>query len=145
MPITSEYSTYTSKDAGKEFAKAIKHVYWNRLKKDIVESPFYSIQIDESTDISTKQYMIVYITYMQNCGNGPICTCFVELLPIENGDAEALSKTLLDFLAKMELPLHKMIGIATDGASVMTGSANGVVARLKQNIPHLLSFHCVAH
>ncbi|MCO5594404.1 hypothetical protein L7F22_048434 [Adiantum nelumboides] len=53
MPVTSEYSAYTSKDAGKQFAQAIKDVHWDRLKKDIAASPFYSIQIDESTDIST--------------------------------------------------------------------------------------------
>ncbi|KAI5062963.1 hypothetical protein GOP47_0021510 [Adiantum capillus-veneris] len=50
-----------------------------------------------------------------------------------------------EFLDKMKLPLHKMIGIATDGASVMIGANNGVVSRLKKVVPHLLSFHCVAH
>ncbi|MCO5566715.1 hypothetical protein L7F22_020394 [Adiantum nelumboides] len=145
MPVTSEYSAYTSKDAGKQFSQAIKDVYWDRLKKDIAASPFYSIQIDESTDISTQQYMIVYVTYMQDGGNVSITTCFMDLLPAKSSDAEALHDSLLGFLTKLELPLQKMIGIATDGASVMTGASNGVVSRLKRSIPHLLSFHCIAH
>ncbi|MCO5590602.1 hypothetical protein L7F22_044573 [Adiantum nelumboides] len=145
MPVTSEYSAYTSKDAGKQFAQAIKDVYWDRLKKDIATSPFYSIQIDESTEIRTQQYMIVYVTYMQDGGNGSITTCFMDLLPAKSSDAEALHDSLLGFLTKLELPLQKMIGIATDGASVMTGASNGVVSRLKRSIPHLLSFHCIAH
>ncbi|MCO5564284.1 hypothetical protein L7F22_017944 [Adiantum nelumboides] len=145
MPISSEYSAYTSTSAGKEFIAFIKEVYWNRLKENIVASPFDSLQMDENTDVSTQQYMIVYVTYMLEKGNGPICTSFVELLRVENAEAKGLYATLMAFFVKMKLPLHKMIGIATDGATVMTGVNNGVVARLKRNIPHLLSFHCVAH
>ncbi|MCO5605905.1 hypothetical protein L7F22_060091 [Adiantum nelumboides] len=145
MPISSEYSAYTSTSVEKEFIASIKEVYWNRLKEDIAASPFYSLQIDESTDVSTQQYMIVYVTYMLEKGNGPICTSFVELLRVENAEAEGFYATLMAFLVKMKLPLHKMIGIAIDGATVMTGVNNGVVAKLKRNVSHLLSFHCVAH
>ena len=33
----------------------------------------------------------------------------------------------------------------TDGASVMLGKRNGVAAKLKENVPHLVQQHCVAH
>lgn len=33
----------------------------------------------------------------------------------------------------------------SDGASVMLGCNNGVQAKLKAIVPHLLEFHCVAH
>ncbi|MCO5588855.1 hypothetical protein L7F22_042815 [Adiantum nelumboides] len=145
MPISSKYLAYTSTSAKKVFTASIKEAYWNRLKEDIAATPFYSLQIDESTDMSTQQYMIVYVTYMLEKGNGPICTSFVKLLRVENTEAECLYATLMAFLVKMKLPLHKMIGIATDGATVMTEVDNGVVARLKRNVLHLPSFHCVAH
>ncbi|KAI5075701.1 hypothetical protein GOP47_0009777 [Adiantum capillus-veneris] len=146
MPIASEYSAYTSTiSARKEFANAIKQAYWERLKEEIVASPFYSLQIDEITDVSTQQNMILYVTYMREHGNGCICTSFVDLLHVKNAEAESLYSTLIAFLDKMKLPFHKMIGIATDGASVMIGANNGVVSRLKKVVPHLLSFHCVAH
>ncbi|KAI5059891.1 hypothetical protein GOP47_0024311 [Adiantum capillus-veneris] len=82
---------------------------------------------------------------MQENGNGSICTSFVDLLHVKNAEAESLYSTLIAFLVKMKLSLHKMIGIATDGASVMIGANNGVVSRLKKVVLHLLSFHCVAH
>ncbi|MCO5568530.1 hypothetical protein L7F22_022229 [Adiantum nelumboides] len=89
--------------------------------------------------------MIVYVTYMQDGGNGSITTCFMDLLPSKSSDAEALHDSLLGFLTKLELPLQTMIGIATDEASVMTDASNGVVSRLKRSIPHLLSFQSIAH
>jgi len=33
----------------------------------------------------------------------------------------------------------------SDGASVMLGCDNGVQAKLKSVVPHLIEFHCVAH
>ena len=38
-----------------------------------------------------------------------------------------------------------MIGFASDGASVMVGKTNGVAAKLKASLPHLISIHCIAH
>ena len=32
-----------------------------------------------------------------------------------------------------------------DGASVMLGKVNGVAAKLKLEVPHLVQQHCVAH
>ena len=38
-----------------------------------------------------------------------------------------------------------LIGITTDGASVMTGVNNGVVTQLKRDYPRVKAIHCVAH
>ncbi|CAI7884431.1 unnamed protein product [Closterium sp. NIES-53] len=43
------------------------------------------------------------------------------------------------------IELAKIAGMSTDGASVMMGSKNGLVARLRLRIPHLVSSHCIAH
>ncbi|KAI5063894.1 hypothetical protein GOP47_0020564 [Adiantum capillus-veneris] len=144
MPIAREYSAYMSTSVGKEFANAIKQVYWERLKRETVASPFYSLQIDESTNVTTQQYMVIYVTYMRENDNGSICTSFVDLLHVKNVESQSLYTNLMEFLVKMKLALHKMIGIATDGASVMIGANNGVVLRLKKDVLHLLGFHCVA-
>ena len=40
---------------------------------------------------------------------------------------------------------NKTVGMSTDGASVMTGIRNGVVTKIKADVPHLISVHCIAH
>lgn len=145
MPLANEYSSYTGKDACKEFARAIEHVYFTNLVDNIKSSPFFSIQVDESTDITFQQYMILYVTYLEDGGNGSICTKFLKLIEPKNANAEALYDALVGFLKSTNIELSKMIGIATDGASVMTGLNAGMVARLKRDVPNLVSFHCVAH
>ncbi|XP_053408053.1 zinc finger protein 862-like [Mercenaria mercenaria] len=44
-----------------------------------------------------------------------------------------------------QLNLSNLIGISTDGAAVMTGKKSGLVQQLKQEVPTLLSTHCIAH
>lgn len=38
-----------------------------------------------------------------------------------------------------------MVGIGTDGASVMTGKRGGVVVKLREYSPSLVGVHCAAH
>ena len=40
---------------------------------------------------------------------------------------------------------NKTVGMSTDGASVMIGIRNGVVTKIKADVPHLISVHWVAH
>ena len=40
---------------------------------------------------------------------------------------------------------NKTVGMSTDGPSVMIGIRNGVVTKIKADVPHLISVHWVAH
>ena len=53
-----------------------------------------------------------------------------------------ITPEILDVLSNT---LNKLTGIATDGAAVMTGKKSGVVQRLKEICPYILSTHSIAH
>ncbi|KAH7428994.1 hypothetical protein KP509_09G026200 [Ceratopteris richardii] len=76
---------------------------------------------------------------------GPAICSFVQLLPIENGDAEAIYNAVSFFLVESGLQIEKLIAIATDGASVMIGHKTGVVARFQALMPRIMGIHCIAH
>ena len=44
-----------------------------------------------------------------------------------------------------EIPLGKVVGFTSDGASVMVGEHKGVATLLKKDCPAALTFHCAAH
>ena len=50
-------------------------------------------------------------------------------------------------LSQVGLPnwKEKVVGFGLEGASVMVGSRNGVVALLKADVPYLTDIHCLAH
>ena len=40
---------------------------------------------------------------------------------------------------------HRLVSMAADGAAVMMGCNKGVIAKLREQIPHIVSVHCMAH
>ncbi|MCO5600462.1 hypothetical protein L7F22_054575 [Adiantum nelumboides] len=132
-----------------QFLKAARDLYWESLKNSILKSPFFPVSIDDSTDLSYEKHMIVYVTYLEEGGNGP-CVCrFVALLPLEDGKSQTKFGALKSLIERMGQCFAKMIGFAfgfaSDGASCMRGVNNGVLAKLKEKVPNIIGVHYVAH
>ena len=103
---------------------------------------YFSLMIDESTDIETTQTLIIYIRLVNK---GEIITRFLELVKLPGGTADHILGTLLDVMSTRNLPMEKLLGMATDGASVMMGVRCGVTTRMKERNPFMLTTHCIAH
>ncbi|GJP39444.1 hypothetical protein CLOM_g23814 [Closterium sp. NIES-68] len=67
------------------------------------------------------------------------------MLSVERTNATSVTAVLLQLLSSIGLDLQRIVGMSTDGASVMTGTTSGVVTRLKTRILHLVATHCIAH
>jgi len=59
-----QHTTYSNNQSVQEFQQSIAKVLENSLLSKVRESGVYSIMIDESSDISVYQNMVVYIHYM---------------------------------------------------------------------------------
>ncbi|CAI7872235.1 unnamed protein product [Closterium sp. NIES-54] len=86
--------------------------------------------------------MIIFATFICEIR---VVTEFLALLTVEKCDAASLLYVFVSHLEALVIELAKIAGMSTDGASVMMGSKNGIVARLRLRIPHLVSSHCIAH
>ena len=53
--------------------------------------------------------------------------------------------SVVKYFDKIQVSLDNLIMFTSDRASVMLGCDNGVQAKLKSVVPHLIEFHCVAH
>jgi hypothetical protein len=98
--------------------------------------------LDESTDIAIHKSMVMYVRYVHN---GKIMTDFVGNIRVSDGKAETLVCAVADKLGQLQIDCDKVVGLASDGASVMTGRKTGVGARLAAKCPGLIQVHCVAH
>ena len=125
-----------------EFLKVMGTQIEKKQLKDVVSSAFYSLMIDETTDVSVLNEMVIYGRYVQN---GKVATTFLKICELCNGTADTIEMTLLGYMEENSLTMSKMMGLGTDGDAVMTGKHNGVAARFKQRQPLLTSVHCVCH
>ncbi|CAI7891364.1 unnamed protein product [Closterium sp. NIES-53] len=117
--------------------------YLTRVQMDHIQaSPFFGISCDESTDRTRGKHMIVNLTFLKN---RRVVTDFFTLLTVEKCDAASLFEVLLNQLCSSPVDVSKIVGVSMDGASVMLGKANGLVAWIREHVPHLFSCHCIAH
>ncbi|KAH3822977.1 hypothetical protein DPMN_124771 [Dreissena polymorpha] len=52
---------------------------------------------------------------------------------------------VVDELKCKGLDITKLVGLATDGARVMTGRNGGLVTLLQEHSPTIIGVHCAAH
>jgi hypothetical protein len=101
--------------------------------------------LDESTDNGLELHLIVYVTYLQCSGCGPKETEYMGLLKILNGKGRTIYEHIKHILGDRCLNMNKLIGLATDVASSMIGSEIGMVTLMRNDIPNLVSIHCIAY
>ena len=138
----SENAKYKSERIIQEFVQVVSDQIKQKQLQQVSSSPFYSVMIDESTDVAILKEMVVYARYISD---GDVKTTFLHISELFNGKADTIESSLLACLEENDLPLSKLVGLGTDGASVMTGRHNGVAARLKRRQPILTGIHCLCH
>ncbi|CAI5496165.1 unnamed protein product [Closterium sp. Naga37s-1] len=141
LPLDSKGSYFLEYGFGELLDAAAKYLRQEQLKQ-IEASPYIRKQLDESIDKVRGKDLIVYVSYMKD--GASVCE-FLTLLTMEKCDAASLIDVLLTLLDAVGIDLSKIVEISTDGARVMTGTSNGVVARLRARNPYLVSCHCIAH
>lgn len=136
-------SNYRNAPSGREFLKYIASHFRMKILDQLRQQKVLGLMIDESMDVSGEKYLVVNFKTLFNREPKEV---FTTLLQLEKCDAESIFAVLIQFLAKFELT-QKIESVSTDGASVMIGGENGVVAKLKNFLkrPHLITIHCLSH
>ena len=121
----------------------------SELKKGIERSPFWSLIVDESTDSATQEQMALYVRFIDTM-NKCISTKFLQLEQIRgHPNASNICSTIMRVIESdcFKLPCKNLVGLATDGASVLLSPRNGVVGLLRKKLanPKLFSQHCCPH
>ncbi|KAJ4940785.1 hypothetical protein JOQ06_027077 [Pogonophryne albipinna] len=103
-----------------------------QLLERINTSPWYALQVDESTDIDNKTILLVYVRYLYQEDVHEDMLCALSL-PTKTTAAE-LFKSLDDYISG-KLKWSFCVGICTDGAAAMTGRLSGLTTRIKEVAP----------
>ena len=114
------------------------------LKPELKElargSPFWSLIIDESTDSATQEQLALYLRFVdikQKC----ISTKFLQLEEIKgHPDASNICSAIVKVVESecFQLPFDRLVGLASDGASVLMSPQNGVIGYIKFHLPYFL-------
>ena len=113
------------------------------LLNDIKAAQWFSIIVDEATDISHKEQLTLCVRWVDmelTIHEDPL-----KLVHVPKTDANTLTSVVKDCLIRFSLPISQCRGQAYDGASNMSGHLNGVAAQIEKDVPAALFLHCFAH
>ncbi|CAH1183927.1 unnamed protein product [Phaedon cochleariae] len=103
---------------------------------------YYSLIVDETTDVSTKKSLAIVIRYH----NGTyVKDRFLCLSQVNSCYAGSLFKTVCDVLRQNKIPFENLVGFDADNASVMMGDKSGLKARFRDINQNIFVIGCVCH
>ncbi|XP_057654818.1 zinc finger BED domain-containing protein 5-like [Diorhabda carinulata] len=132
-------SNTTVKRRIKEMSINVKESLISALK----ESDFYSLQLDERTDIADNTNLLCFVRFTFN---GAIEE---EILFCHSQKTSATGQDIFDslnsFIHENGINRSKCVGLTTDGARAMSGKYTGLVAKVKEVAPLVERTHCSIH
>lgn len=138
--------TYLNDHRCKEFIQSISTVMKNDLHNQItIRQPFFfSCMSDQAVDFGVIEEEIVFIRTLEN---GLAVNKYATIQRVEKSDANGVLASIVNGFEDIGINNWKdgLVAIGSDGASVMTGVRNGVIAKLRQDVSWLIGIHCVAH
>ena len=103
----------SQKSTGK-IVEAIASCLQNNLLDQINSSEFIGISIDESSDCTQKEILLLYIKYFNSLKN-KFEENYIELFELEKTNSETIYETIKQYLIKAKI-YDKIIFLCTDGA-----------------------------
>lgn len=122
-----------------EIAFSIEAEIW----KTVNNCQYFTISLDESTDINDLCQLVICIRSVNSD-----YIVFESMFSIETLQENVTGKILFDVVNESvfsKLDMRKLIGVCTDGASVMTGKTYGFIGQLKKHGIEISSLHCIIH
>ena len=120
-------------------AAQVKEVLVQKVKK----SKYFSLQIDESTDLTNFAQLMTYIRY-DTAESIEEEFLFCEALSSRTTSDEIFKK-INQFVITNGIKWENCVGVCSDGARAMTGQHSGVITKIIQVAPNAKFTHCSIH
>jgi len=143
MNSSPDNATYKSHNTATEFLCAVSDWLQSDISRSLHESPYIAILADEATDIRQRTELSVCFRFVVN---GQAVERFFSLMQLKSTSASDIADAMLDLVKKHSIPLRNIYWMAFDGAANMSGTKNGVQAKLRHmGLDQAHYIHCRSH
>ncbi|CAF0940276.1 unnamed protein product [Adineta steineri] len=134
---------YTHHSIQNELLLIIQQHILSEIVSEIKVSRYFSIMIDETSDIARHEQVSPVIRFTDDQFN--VYERFLGFQRASDTSGQSLFDLLLGWLKKLNLDITYIVGQCYDGASSMRGERKGVASRMIQVVPTALYVHCNGH
>ena len=117
----------------------------SQVVQEIKETPtgLFSIQLDETTDVTNFAQLLVYVRYIKN---KKMKEEFLFCKPLQTTTtATDIFDLINNFFEEHSIEWKRLCGVCTDGAPAMLGCKSGFQALVKRVAPQVIGTHCMIH
>uniref|UniRef100_A0A3B4Y6R1 HAT C-terminal dimerisation domain-containing protein n=1 Tax=Seriola lalandi dorsalis TaxID=1841481 RepID=A0A3B4Y6R1_SERLL len=114
-----------------------------QLLERIKSSKFFSLQMDESTDVTNAALLLVFVRYRWDSSlHEDILFC--GELPTR-ATAQECFHCMDNYFTENSLDWQNCVGVCSDGTASMTGRHHGVIRQILEHAPEAKWTHCFLH
>ena len=137
------HSQWTSPMIQNELLEIMMNIVLQNITKDVNESVYFSIIVDETADISRTEEVSICLRYLKDWD---IKETFIGFFPTETTEGKVLCELVKKSLINLNINLAKVVGLCFDGAANMSGIHRGLATLLiEQCCPLGVYVHCHGH
>ncbi|KAF0702938.1 52 kDa repressor of the inhibitor of the protein kinase-like isoform X3, partial [Aphis craccivora] len=134
---------YITPQIQNEIIIACGDVILNKIVKRVNEFGCFSVLVDETSDICTKEQMALCLRYVDD--SFCIHESFLKFITVNSLTGCNLAESIINGLISCGINCDFLFGQGYDGASNMSGQYKGVQSIIKAQYPHAIYVHCAAH
>ncbi len=132
---------YTHHFIQNEILTIMQEYILSKIVLQVKASKYYSIMIDETSDISRHEQVSLVIRYTDDQFN--VYERFIGFERASDTSGEGLFDLLMSWLKKLDLDIKYIVGQCYDGAGAMRGKHKAVAIRVIRVVPTALYVHCM--
>ena len=125
--IRRKTNKYTSHEIQNKILKIMARHMLHQISFGIQHSPFITVMIDETTDLSNHEQATVVIRWISESLD--VHEDFLGLYQVPSIDSDTLTSVVKDSLCRINIQICKLRGQYYDGASAMRGARSGVYSQ----------------
>jgi hypothetical protein len=118
--------------------------YFNEQLINDLQQNFFSIFIDETSDINSKSLLGVVVSYFSVTENRTNVDV-LDVVELNDWTAQGIYNSMMEVLMDNNIPLHNWVGFCADTTNVMMGQEKSVAQLIKQNFPSVIIIKCSCH
>uniref|UniRef100_H2ZSF8 DUF4371 domain-containing protein n=1 Tax=Latimeria chalumnae TaxID=7897 RepID=H2ZSF8_LATCH len=145
MQTADRNTKYTSKTIQSEILEAAASCISDVIKEEVSRACKFALMADEAKDISNIKQLSVCVCYV-DIDSGKVKESFLCFVAMQKYGAVSIAQTILDEINKAGLSIKNCIAQCYDGASIMSGTMNGVQTVIREASQNPCPYiHCMAH